>query len=80
VLDGKTGRSTQVTFTLKQEGFVELKVFDMLGVQAEVLHSGTFKRGSHSLQFATDRLRPGIYFIVMTTASTRSTQKLIVAN
>jgi hypothetical protein len=80
VLDGKTGRSTQVTFALKQEGFVELKVYDMLGVEAEVLYSGVLKRGSHNLQFATNRLRPGIYFIVMTTDATRSTQKLIVAN
>jgi hypothetical protein len=80
VLDGKTGRTTQVTFTLKQEGFVDLKVYDMLGVEAEVLHSGMLKRGAHSLQFATDRLRPGIYFIVMTTGTARSTQKLIVAN
>ncbi|MFZ1729893.1 MAG: choice-of-anchor D domain-containing protein [Bacteroidota bacterium] len=80
VLDGKTGRSTQVTFTLKQEGFVELKVYNMLGVEAEVLHSGVLKRGNHSLQYATNRLRPGIYFIVMTSGATRSTQKLIVAN
>ncbi|MBE0644022.1 MAG: T9SS type A sorting domain-containing protein [Bacteroidetes bacterium] len=80
VLDTKTGRTTQVTFTLKQEGFVELKVYDMLGVEAEVLQSGMLKRGTHSLQFATDRLRPGIYFIVMTSGTTRSTQKLIVAN
>ena len=80
VLDGKSGRTTQVTFTLKQDGFVELKVYDMLGVEADVLQSGMMKRGPHSLQFATNRLRPGIYFIVMTTGTTRSTQKLIVAN
>lgn len=80
VLDGKSGRSTQVTFSIKSESVVDLKVYDMLGVEADVLHSGMLKRGTHSVMYATDRLRPGIYFIVMTTGTTRFTQKLIVAN
>jgi hypothetical protein len=80
VLDGKSGRGTQVTFSLKGESFVDLKVYDMLGVEKAVLHSGVLKRGTHSVQYATDRLRPGIYFIVMNAGATRSTQKLIVAN
>lgn len=80
VLDGRNGRTAQVTFSVKTEGYVSLKAYDMLGVEVAVLHSGMLKRGTHSLKYSADRLRPGIYFLVMTTGTTRSIQKLIVAN
>jgi hypothetical protein len=80
VLDGRTGRSAQVTFSIKTEGYVALKAYDMLGVEVAVLHSGMLKRGTHSMKYSADHLRPGIYFLVMTTGTTRSIQKLIVAN
>lgn len=80
VIDGKSGRTAQVTFSLKGESFVELKLYDMLGVEKAVIHSGVLKRGSHSLQYSASGLRPGIYFVVMNAGGTRNTQKLIVAN
>jgi hypothetical protein len=80
VLDGATGRETQLDISMKSDAFVEVKLYNLLGVETAVIHRGSLKRGSHSLRYAADNLRPGIYFVVMTTGSFRGTQKLIIAN
>jgi hypothetical protein len=80
VLDGINGHGSQISFSLRSDAFVEVQLHDMLGVEVDVLHSGVTKRGTHNLRYSADHLRPGIYFVVMTTGSTRSVQKLIVAN
>ncbi|MBR9978313.1 MAG: T9SS type A sorting domain-containing protein [Bacteroidetes bacterium] len=80
VLDGVNGRGSEISYTLRNESFVSVKLHDMLGVEIDVLHSGVTRRGEHSLRYSADHLRPGIYFVIMTAGSTRSVQKLIVAN
>ncbi|MDT8323715.1 MAG: choice-of-anchor D domain-containing protein, partial [Bacteroidota bacterium] len=80
VLDGKSGRSTQVSITLDRDSFVEMKLYNLLGVETDVIHRGMLKQGAHILRYRADNLRPGVYFVVMTTGSFRSTQKLIIAN
>jgi hypothetical protein len=80
VIGGGSGNGqTMLTFSLKLESSVELKVFDILGVEVAVIHSGSFKRGTHSIRYTPETLRPGVYFVVMTAGSYRGMQKLIVA-
>jgi hypothetical protein len=80
IVGGIDGEQTLLSFSLKQEGMVELKVFDILGVEVAVIHSGNFKRGTHNIRYTFKHPRPGIYFIVMTASGYRGMQKLIVAN
>jgi len=73
-------RQTQLTFSVKTDAHVQLKIYDMLGVEVTSVHDGMLKRGAHSIRYSAQNLRPGVYFVVMTSGEFRSAQKLIVAN
>ncbi len=80
VIGGNEGNQTLLSFSLKQDATVEVKLFDILGVEVATIHNGNLKRGTHSIRYAPENLRLGVYFVVMTTGSYRGVQKLIVAN
>ncbi|MCB2203901.1 choice-of-anchor D domain-containing protein [bacterium] len=80
VLDGKTGRETQIQVSVDRDSYVEIKLYNLLGVETDVIHRGMLKSGAYSFRYQADRMRPGVYFVVMTTGTFRSAQKLIIAN
>ncbi len=80
VIGSSAAGSTEVTFSIKQDGFVEVKLFDILGVAVASIHNGSLKRGTHTFRYTPENLRPGVYFVVMSTGTYRGIQKLIVAN
>jgi len=80
LVGGNSASQTLISFSLKNEAFVDVKIFDILGVETGIIHSGQLKAGKHSVRYSTSHLRAGVYFVLMTTDTYRSIQKLIVAN
>ncbi len=78
VVGGSQPGETALSFSLKQDASVALKIFNILGDEVAVVHNGNLKRGAHTIRYSSDALRPGVYFVVMTTGSYRGMQKLIV--
>lgn len=54
--------STKISFSIANEGFVSLKVYDMVGREVMTLISGNKTAGSHSVEFNASNLTSGVYF------------------
>jgi hypothetical protein len=54
--------STNISFDLSEECFVNLKVMDVLGHQVAELVNGVLPTGSHSTRFQGAQLPSGLYY------------------
>jgi hypothetical protein len=70
--------STRINYSIAQEGFVQLKVYDLLGRQVEVLVDEFKTAGSYTVIFNGDNLAGGIYFYRLAAENFISTKKLIL--
>ncbi len=57
---------TNIRFSIPQNAFVSLKVYNMLGREVATLVSEDRKAGTHEVQFAADNLSSGVYFYKIT--------------
>ncbi len=54
--------STSIKFTLPQNEFVKIKVFNQMGEEVALLVNGQMSSGTHSIDFDGSELASGIYF------------------
>lgn len=69
---------TTITFSLTVDGWVDLRLFDLLGREAMVLMSGHRMKGLHTVHLDADGLQNGVYFYRLVSGSFQSTRKLAV--
>ena len=70
--------STTISFNIPTDGFVNLKVFDIMGNQvAELLNKET-KAGLHSVEFDASGLASGTYFCKLQAGSNIKVQKMLL--
>lgn len=69
---------TKITFSLKENAFVTLKVFDILGREVAVLVNEVLNQGNHQVQFDGSSLESGIYFYEIKVDNFRDVKKLIL--
>jgi photosystem II stability/assembly factor-like uncharacterized protein len=70
--------STKITYSLRQKGFVTIKVFDMLGREVSNLINEEQSAGQHEVNFKADNLPSGIYFYRINTGSSAIVKKMIL--
>jgi hypothetical protein len=70
--------STQIKFTLKEAGYVTLKVYDALGKEVATLVKGDYNSGSYNVSFDASGLASGIYFYRLETGSFVQTNKMML--
>lgn len=70
--------STQIEFALPKNGFVELKLYDVLGKEVAVLANGMFEAGRHTLDLNLSYLSSGTYFYRITSGNFTDTKKLML--
>jgi len=68
-----------VSFTLQEDGEIDLSVFDTLGRKLNVLTSGNLSKGFHSFPFETSELAEGVYYCVLKSRNKQTTQRVVVA-
>ncbi|MGB9664958.1 MAG: T9SS type A sorting domain-containing protein [Ignavibacteria bacterium] len=54
---------TKIKFTLKENSFVSIKIYDMLGRVTETIAENYFTSGSYELEWDASNLSSGIYYI-----------------
>jgi hypothetical protein len=54
--------STQITFNLRVDSDVQLKVFNLLGQEIATLINGRLSAGTQQVEFKADNLTSGVYF------------------
>jgi hypothetical protein len=70
--------TTKISYTLKNNGLVSLKVYDLLGRQVSVLVNEVQTAGSHQVTFAGSHLTSGVYFYRLENAGTSMTKKMLL--
>ena len=58
--------STQISYSLAQDAYVTLKVYDMLGTEVAKLVNETQTAGSYSINFNANNLSSGVYIYRIT--------------
>src|SRR5690606_11803704 len=69
---------TEISFSLKDDSFVTLKIFDILGREVAVLVNENLAKGNHHLQFDGSNLESGIYFYEIKAKEFRDVKKFIL--
>jgi len=70
--------TTIIDYSLKENGSVTLKVFDVIGKEVRTLVDEEKESGSYSIKFNASNLPSGIYFYTLTTGNFVATKKLIL--
>ena len=70
--------ATTINYMLPKNGFVTLKIFDLLGKEAATLIEGEQASGTHSVTFNAEHIPSGIYFYTLRTAGVSETKKMIL--
>ena len=69
--------STTISYSLPQSGFVQLKVYDMLGREVTTLVNKEQTSGNYKIEFNASNLTSGVYFYRLQSGSFAETKKLI---
>ena len=70
--------TTTIKFQVANDGFVSLKVYDILGNEVETLVNEYINRGSYNVKFNGAGLSSGIYFYKLQTNSYTAVKKLML--
>lgn len=70
--------STTINFSIPENSFVKLRVFDMLGREVEALVNEQLSAGSYQFDFNAVNLNSGMYFYSIEAGNFRDTKKMIL--
>ncbi len=69
---------TQIKYSIKENGFVTLKVYDVLGNEVAVLANEEKQAGTYTVTFDAGNLASGIYFYSISTNGFHQTKKMLL--
>ncbi|MCB0720901.1 MAG: T9SS type A sorting domain-containing protein [Ignavibacteriae bacterium] len=70
--------STTISFDIPLNGFVTLKVYDILGKEVKTLVNKSLTAGSYDFSFDASELNSGIYFYTLRTGDFAETKKMLL--
>ncbi len=70
--------STTIEFSIPQNGFITLKVFNVLGREVATLVNEQVEAGKHKVEFDASNLNSGVYFYKVESGSFADTKKMIL--
>ena len=70
--------NTTISYAIPENGFVSIKIYDLLGNEVKTLVNGYKEAGMHSINFEGGRLASGIYFYRMQAGNFVKTKKFIL--
>ena len=70
--------STKISYTLPQSGFVQLKLFDVLGKEVAILVNNEQNAGNYKVNFNAVGLSSGVYFYTLQSGNFKKSKKMIL--
>lgn len=70
--------ATTISYSVPEDGFVNLAVYNVLGQKAAELVSGQVKAGIHHVNFNADKLSSGVYYYRLEAEGFISTKKMLL--
>jgi len=71
--------STRISFSIPENSFVTLNVFDVLGNEIETLVNRDLSAGSYDIEFVSKNFTSGVYFYNLTAGEFTKTMKMILS-
>ncbi len=68
--------STSISYSIPENAFVTLKIYDVLGNEVEVLINEQKESGNYQIDFNASELSSGIYYYTLTAGNFTSTKKM----
>jgi flagellar hook assembly protein FlgD len=70
--------TTTISYTLPEEGRVQIKVYDILGREVETLVNEIRTAGTHKVEFNASHLPSGVYLYKIETSQGMLTKKMLL--
>uniref|UniRef100_A0A7V2ZIJ3 T9SS type A sorting domain-containing protein n=1 Tax=Ignavibacterium album TaxID=591197 RepID=A0A7V2ZIJ3_9BACT len=70
--------STRIVYSIPKTGFVQLKVYDILGNEIKTLVEEIKQAGKYTIDFTAENLASGIYYYRINSGDFSQTNKLII--
>ncbi len=70
--------TTSISFSIKEAGFVSLKVYDLLGREVTTLVSENRPAGNYTVAFNASSLGSGVYFYTLSSGGFSQTKKMML--
>jgi hypothetical protein len=70
--------STEITYSIAEDSYVELSVYDVIGRRIATLVQEHQKTGIHKLTLQTATFNPGLYYYMLTAGTSRMSRKMVV--
>jgi hypothetical protein len=70
--------ATQIKFALPKDGYVNIKVYDILGNEVAVIYNGFSRAGYYEVQFDASNLASGVYFYKMSSNDFTSVKRMLL--
>ncbi len=70
--------TTQINYSIKEAGRVQLKIYDILGKEIATLVNENKEAGNYSIDFNAAELPSGVYIYQLTTPGFSQARKMIV--
>ncbi|MDD5608859.1 MAG: T9SS type A sorting domain-containing protein [Ignavibacterium sp.] len=71
--------TTQINYSLKEAGLVQIKIYDILGKEIATLINENKEAGNYSVDFNAAELPSGVYIYQLTTPGFTQARKMILA-
>jgi len=70
--------STSLSIALPADGFVSISVYNVMGQQVDMLHSGNMSAGEHNLTWNASNMTSGVYFVRAESSNAVAVQKVML--
>ena len=70
--------STEISYSIAEDSYVELSVYDVMGRHVGTLVQENQKTGVHKQKLQTTMLNPGVYYYVLTSGKNRMSRTMVV--
>ncbi len=70
--------ATTIKFHIKENGYVTLIIYNLLGKEVEILVNGNKNRGSYTVKWNAENVPGGVYFCKLTSGNKKEIKKLIL--
>ncbi len=69
---------TKIRFSVPENGFVSVKIYDILGQEVDNLFTGNITKGIHTIEWNAERFTSGIYFAKVNYANSSKLFKMVL--
>ncbi len=70
--------ATTISFSLKKEGYADLRAYDISGREVDIIARGNMEAGVHTVRWLPQNLSSGVYFYVLKTAEGKISRKAVL--